>query len=508
MNDVVFLSAKKLARLLRTRKISAVELTKAYIAQIERVNPKVNAIVTFLPDQALKEAKKADTALRRAQGERLVRERSVRAGGKRSVRAELVEARPLLGLPIAYKDMLVTKGIRTTFGSPIYADNVPDEDHVVVERLKAAGAITLGKTNTPEFAAGSQTFNPVFGATLNPYDLDKTCGGSSGGAAVAVACGMLPFADGSDLGGSLRNPANFCNVVGFRPTPGRVPYYPAVDAWATMSVLGPIARSVEDAAFLLSAMAGPDIRSPISISESGEIFAKPFGRLRANGKKKIRVAWWPSDPSTGSGLRANGLPVDKRVTAVLGKQRKVLETLGCIVEEAYPDLTGADEVFHVLRATSFAQRYGELLRKHRDKIKGTIIWNIEEGLKLDGPRVGRAMALRSDIYRRMREFMERYDFLCLPVNQVPPFPAALPYVDMIEGVKLANYIDWMKTCWYITVTSHPAISVPAGFTDDDPPLPVGLQIVGRYRDDLGVLQLAHAFEQETQIGKRRPPVVG
>ena len=480
MDDLVFKSAKALARLLRARKVSRVEVMRAFIAQVEHVNPKVNAIVTFLPDAALKEAKRWD-----------------RKSGTLASR----RGAPLAGLPIAYKDMLVTRGIRTTFGSPIYADNVPAEDHAVVERLKTAGAITLGKTNTPEFAAGSQTFNPVFGRTLNPYDLDKTCGGSSGGAAVAVACGMLPFADGSDLGGSLRNPGNFCNVVGFRPTPGRVPYFPAMDVWGTLSVLGPIARSVQDAAFLLSAMAGPDIRSPVSIAEPGSVFAKPLGR----DFRKVRVAWWGA---LDSRLRGNDdIPVDPRVTAVLEKQRKVFESLGCIVEDAAPDLQGADEVFEVLRANSFAMRYAELLKKHRGRIKDTVIWNIEEGLKLDGPRVGRAIALRSDIYRRMREFMERYEFLCMPVNQVPPFPVSQPYVDTIAGVKLANYVDWMKTCYYITVTSHPAISVPAGFTADSAPLPVGLQIVGRYRDDFGVLQMAHAFEQETGVARRRPPVI-
>ena len=481
MDDLVFQSAKQLARLLRARKLSAVEVMKAFIAQVEKVNPKVNAIVTFLPDAALKEAKRLDA--------------------KRARTRSAAEVGPLAGLPIAYKDMIATKGIRTTYGSPIYADNIPAEDSVIVERLRRAGAITLGKTNTPEFAAGSQTFNKVFGATLNPYDLTKTSGGSSGGAAVAVACGMLPFADGSDLGGSLRNPGNFNNVVGLRPTPGRVPVHPTTDAWGMLSVLGPIARSVEDCAFLLSAMAGPDLRSPITISEPGARFARPLGR----NFKKVGIAWWPT---LGSRLRGNdNMEVDARVTAVLEKQRKVFESLGCIVEEAYPDLSGADEVFHVLRAVGFVQKYAELLKKHRDKIKETVIWNIEEGLRLDGPRVARAMALRSEIYRRMREFMDRYEFLCLPVNQVPPFPSTQPYVDTINGVKLPSYIDWMKTAYYITVTSHPAISVPAGFTDDKPGLPVGLQIVGRYRDDFGVLQMAHAFEQETQVGKSRPPVV-
>jgi len=477
MNDIVFQSARKLARLIRTRKVSAAEVMRAHIEQIERLNPKVNAIVTFLPEQALKAAKKLDAHLARTKG----------GGGQGSASG------PLAGLPIAYKDIVLTKGIRTTYGSPIYADNIPAEDHVLVERLTAAGAITIGKTNTPEFAAGSQTFNSVFGATLNPYDLNKTCGGSSGGAAVAVACGMLPFADGSDLGASLRNPGNFCNVVGFRPTPGRVPYYPAVDAWASLSVIGPIARSVEDTAFIFSAMAGPDLRSPISITEPGRLFARPLAR----DFKNVRVAW---------SKNLGGLPVEKRITEVLETRRTVFASLGCIVEEAEPDLSGADEVFHVLRAVGFVQKYAELLKKHRKQIKETVIWNIEEGLKLDGLRIARAMALRSDLYRRMREFMERYDYLLLPVNQVAPFLVTQAYVDTINGVKLANYIDWMKTCYYITITSHPAISVPAGFTDDKPALPVGLQIVGRYRDDFGVLQLAHAFEQETQVARRRPPV--
>jgi len=474
MNDIGFRPARALASLLQAREISAVEVMRAFIAQVERVNPVVNAIVTFLPEQALEEARRLD--------------------GSRAPRGMLA------GLPIAYKDMIATRGIRTTYGSPIFADHVPAEDALVVERLRAAGAITLGKTNTPEFAAGSQTFNPVFGATRNPWDLDKTCGGSSGGAAVAVACGMLPFADGSDLGGSLRNPGNFNSVVGLRPTPGRVPAHPATDAWATLAVLGPIARSVDDCAFLLAAMAGRDDRSPVSITEDGSAFARPLDRdLRG-----VRVAWWPCAGNRLAGDEA--IPVDARVVEVLQAQRRVLESLGCEVEDAWPDLRDAGEVFHVLRALGFVQRYGALLREHRARMKDTVVWNIEQGLAMDLPRVARAMALRSEIFQRMRSFMSRYEFLCMPVNQVPPFPVTQPYVDEIAGVKLASYIDWMKTCYCITVTSHPAISVPAGFTRDHPPLPVGLQIVGRYRDDFGVLQLAHAFEQARPALPARPPV--
>ncbi|HEX5093795.1 MAG TPA: amidase [Burkholderiales bacterium] len=463
--DIPFTSARRLAGLLRTRKLSATEVMRAFIAQVERTNPKVNAIVTFLPEQALKEAK----ALDRAKG-----------------------PRPLLaGLPIAYKDLVNTEGIRTTLGSLVYKDNVPTEDALLVERLKAAGAITLGKTNTPEFGAGSNTFNKVFGQTRNPYDLTRTAGGSSGGAAAAVACGMLPFADGSDLAASLRNPGNYCNVVGFRPTPGRVPTYPAVNAWDTQPVLGPIARTVEDAAFLLSAMAGPDRRAPVSIAEPGAIFSKPLKR----SFRKLRIAWTRN---------FRDLPVEPEVTAVLEAQRKVFESLGCIVEEACPDFAGASEAFETLRAVSFSMRYAPLLKSHRAELKDTVIWNIEQGLALDGAKVARAERLRTEVYQRLRVFLETYEFLLGPVNQLPPFPVDTEYPTEIAGVQLANYLDWMKSCYYITLASHPAISVPAGFTPGG--LPVGLQIVGRYRDDFGVLQLAHAFERETEVWKRRPPV--
>jgi amidase len=463
MQELHFAGARKLARLIHARKLSAAEVMRAFIAQVERTNPRVNAIVTFLPEQALKEAKALDR----------------RKGPKP----------PLAGLPIAYKDLVDTKGVRTTRGSLVYKDNIPKADALLVERLKAAGAITLGKTNTPEFGAGSNTFNRVFGATRNPYDLAKTAGGSSGGAAAAVACGMLPFADGSDLAASLRNPGNYCNVVGFRPTPGRVPSWPAANAWDTQPVLGPIARTVEDTAFLLSAMAGPDLRAPVSISEPGSIFARPLKR----SFRRVRVAWTRD---------FGGLPVEPEVSAALEPQRKVLESLGCIVEEACPDFSGATEAFETLRAISFAQRFAPLLKTHRALLKDTVIWNIEQGLALDGAKIARAEGLRTEIYQRMRAFLEKYEFLAAPVNQLPPFPVDTEYPTEIAGVKLGNYLDWMKSCYYVTITSHPAISVPAAFTQGG--LPVGMQIVGRYRDDFGVLQLAHAFEAQTQVCKRRP----
>lgn len=475
MSDLVFRSARTLARLVRTRKVSALEVMRAFVAQIERVNPRVNAIVTFDPDRGIAAARALDRRLAR-----------------RSAKGDALP--PLAGLPIAHKDLLATAGMRTTYGSRIYATHVPTVDHVIVERLRDAGAINVGKTNTPEFGAGSQTFNEVFGATPNPYDMTRTCGGSSGGAAVAVACGMLPFADGTDFAASLRNPGNFCNVVGFRPSTGRVPAYPSVNPWSTMSEVGPIGRTVADTAFLLSAMAGPDPRAPISISEPGSRFAKPLGR----DFRKVRVAW---------SRNLGGLPVEPRVTRVLEAQRKVFESLGCIVEEAEPDLAAADAAFQTLRALQFAGRYGELLDTHRDQLKDTVIWNIEEGLKLGARDIAAGEKQRAQVFQRLREFLERYEFLLLPVNQVAPFPINVPYPTEIAGVRLESYIAWMKTCYRITVSGHPAISVPAGFTDDVMPLPVGLQIVGRYRDDFGVLQLAHAFETANPAGLRRPPGV-
>src|SRR2546426_174131 len=319
--EICFTPARELARLIRARKLSATEVVNAFIAQIERINPKVNAIVTFTPELALKKAKSAD------------------------------RGKPLAGLPIAYKDLVPTKDVRTTFGSLIYRDHVPTEDHAVVERLTAAGAILIGKTNTPEFGAGSQTFNKLFGATRNPYDPSKTCGGSSGGAGAAVACGMLPFADGSDLAASLRNPGNYCNVVGFRPTPGRVPAWPSPNAWDSLAVIGPMARTVDDCAFLLSAMAGPDPRAPVSIAEPGEIFSKSLKR----DFKKVRVAW---------SRDLGGLPMDDRVAAVLSAQKNVFKDLGCVLEEAEPDFSGATEAFETLRALGFLQRFGVHLKQH------------------------------------------------------------------------------------------------------------------------------------------------
>ena len=467
--EICFLTATELTHRIRAKDISAREVMEAHLAQIDRVNPKVNAIVTLLPEQAINQARVADNALSRGD-----------------------EVGPLHGLPVAHKDLVNTKGIRTTFGSPIFQNFVPDQDALIVERLKQAGAITIGKTNTPEFGAGSQTYNEVFGETLNPYDTTKTCGGSSGGAAAALACGMVSIADGSDMGGSLRNPANFCNVVGFRTSPGRVPVWPALLGWFPISVQGPMARTVQDTALMLSAIAGPDPRSPIAVSEPGSLFSQSLER----DFKGTRVAW---------SRDLGGLPVDSRVTTAIDRQRHVFKSLGCLVEDGEPDFTDADEIFKVWRAWRFEVAYGALLESHREQMKDTVIWNIEAGVKLSGSEVGKAELKRSQLYQRVREFMETYEFLILPVNQVPPFDVKQRYITEINGVKMDTYIDWMKTCYYVTVTGLPAISVPCGFTSEG--LPVGLQIVGRHQDELGVLQLAYAFEQATGYWQHRPSVV-
>ncbi|MDQ3506979.1 MAG: amidase [Actinomycetota bacterium] len=469
--EICFSTATELSRRIRNKDLSATEVMEAHLERIEHVNPTVNAIVTFHPERAMDEAKAADEKL--ARGDE--------------------EIGPLHGLPIAHKDLFPTKGVRTTFGSPIFRDFVPEEDAIVVERSKLAGAISVGKTNTPELGAGSQTFNEVFGRTSNPYDTAKTCGGSSGGAAVSLACGMLPIADGSDMGGSLRNPASFCNVVGLRPSVGRVPVK-SVAGFSQISVDGPMARTVEDLSLMLSAIAGYDPRSPSSISEPGDVFAKPLDRDFSG----VRIAW--SDDLGGA------FPVDESVKNVFGTSRAAFEDIGCEVEETAPDFSGADEVFKVLRAWHFELSHGELLDKHRDKLKDTVIWNIEEGRNLTGPQIGEAEKKRTALYERVRKFLETYEFLVLPTVQVPPFDVDEPYVPEINGVSMDSYIDWMKSCYFITATGLPAISVPGGFTGDG--LPVGLQIVGRMRDEFGLLQIAHAFERATGFWKRRPATFG
>jgi amidase len=474
--DVCFLTAVEMATLIRRKKLSAREAMAAHLKQIERVNPKVNAIVTLTADEAIQNARKADEA-----------------------QAHGVTLAPLHGLPVVHKDLFDTAGVRTTYGSRILKDNVPKQDALIVERIGKAGAISVGKSNTPEFGAGSQTFNEVFGATRNPYDLNRTCGGSSGGAAVSVACGMTPIADGSDSGGSLRNPPAFCSVVGLRTAPGRVATAAQGNAWSTISVSGPIARTVSDAALLLSVIAGPDSRCPISIAEPGSRFA---GRLE-RGFKGVRIAWFKD---------LGGIPFDPLILEVVNAQRQVFENLGCIVEQAEPDWEGAHESYDTLRAWGYATTQSENVRLHRDLVKDTIQWEVERGSKLSAAGISRALALRSRAWDRMRVFQEKYEYFITPTTQVLPFDVNQPYPTEIAGVKMSTYIEWQKSCILISALENPAISVPCGFTrapggaEGKAGLPVGLQIVGRHRDEWSVLQLAYAFEQATKVGRRRPPI--
>jgi amidase len=445
----------------------------AHLARIAAVNPQVNAIVAKLDDDAcLAFADAADVEA---------------ADAERSGRL----LPPLHGLPIAFKDLQPVRGFPFTRGSPVFRDFMPAEDSVLVERIRAAGAIPIGKTNVPEFGMGSHTFNAVYGTTLNPYDLTKTAGGSSGGAAVALATGMLPIADGSDLGGSLRNPGNYNNVVGFRPTVGLVPTAPDLLPLLGFAVNGPIARTVRDIAFLMRVMAGPDARDPGCYPSDPSV----FGGTLERDVRGLRVAWCPD---------LGGLPLDPRVRDVLRVRRATFEAMGCIVEDACPDLRDADAVFLTLRAFRTAAALGAVLDAHPGRLKPEAVAEIEAGRRLSGADVATAMMRHGQLLERMRRFEERFDVLACAVNQVPPFDARMDWPHDVAGVRMEHYVQWMQSAYWISATWRPAISVPAGFTPEG--LPVGIQLVGRYRDDFALLQVAHAFEQATRVGAHRPAI--
>ena len=464
------LTATEMVALLRKGEIGSAELVEAHLRRIERVNGEVNAIVTLVPERALQEARAADEDRAR--------------GGWRG---------PLHGLPVAHKDLIDTAGIRTTYGSRVYADHVPGQDSPLVRRMRAAGAITIGKTNPPEFGTGSHTVNAVFGATRNPYDLSRSAGGSSGGAAAALATGMVPLADGTDVGGSLRNPASFCNVFGLRPTPGRTPPPSHDAAWFTLEVSGPMARTAQDAALLMSAIAGFDPGSPYSVREGGEVFAAPLDTDLTG----VRIAFSPD---------LGGLPVDPDTAAVTARAPEVLAGLGATVEQVDLDLSDAEEAFRTWRAWWYALRFGELLEKHRDELQPNVVWNVEAGLRLSGADLARAERARTRLFARMAAFFETYDFLVAPVSQVPPFPVEQPYVTEIAGQRMPDYLAWMRSAYWISVLHAPAASVPCGFTPQG--LPVGVQIVGRPWADLDVLRLAHAFERAAPQTARPPVLAG
>ena len=463
-DDLCDLPATELAARIRRKDVSAREVMEAHLARIARVNPKINAVVTLVAERAMSGARAADEL--QARGEALG---------------------PLHGLPVAHKDLVSTAGIRTTFGSPMFRDNVPTIDALIVKRIRAAGAITVGKTNTPEFGAGSNTFNPVFGATVNPYNTKKTVGGSSGGAAAALRCGMVPIADGSDTGGSLRNPAAFTNIVGFRPSPGRVPDDDG--SWSPLSTGGPMGRTVADVALFLSAIAGPHAPDPIMLENDPAMFRRALQR----DFRGVRVAWFWS---------MGGIPFEPEILRVVNGCRQPFLDLGCVVEEAEPDFTGVDEAFPTLRHLAYHARYSAPAKANPSMFKDTIKWEIAEAERQTAADVARASARQAQVYSEVARFFDRFEYFVCPVTQVEPFDVTTEYPTSVAGVRMPTYIDWMRSCWYVTFMACPAISVPAGFTAGE--LPVGLQIVGRHRGDWSVLQVAHAFEQATRHGDRRP----
>jgi amidase len=466
--DLCFTSATDLLGLYRRRKVSPLEATKAVLAQIERVNGALNAYCTVAADQALRAAKSASAA--RGRGPRLG---------------------PLHGVPVSIKDLTPTKGIRTTWGSKIYENHVPDADGLIVERLRAAGAIVIGKTNTPEFGAGANTFNAVFGATRNPWNPQLTCGGSTGGGAVALATGMGPLAQGSDLGGSLRIPASFCGVVGLRPSPGLVPVYPKDLGWDAYSVQGPMARTVTDVARMLAAIAGPDPRSPISYAVDPRTFLEAVRKPTVRG---LRVAW-----SSDLGVT----PVHPEIERVAAHATTTFRALGATVDRRHPDLSELLEVVMVSRGAIMAATHAEKVATWRHVMQRNLVKNVDDGLGLSAAQIGRAERLRTTLWHRVREFFERYDLILTPTTAIPPFPVEITHPTEINGEPMANYIHWVLLTYAFSVLGVPAISVPCGFTRDG--LPVGLQIAGRWRDEPTVLRAAAAFEAAAPWAHLRPP---
>jgi amidase len=467
-DDLCFTPATRLVALYRARTVSPLEVTRAVLARIERLNPPLTAFCTVAADQALAAARAATRALSR--------------------RGPLA---PLHGVPVSIKDLTPTRGIRTTWGSRIFEDHVPEEDALIVARLKAAGAIVLGKTNTPEFGAGANTFNAVFGPTRNPWNPALTSGGSTGGGAVALATGMGPLAQGSDLGGSLRIPAAFCGVVGLRPSPGLVPAYPNALGWDSYGVVGPMARTVADVALMLSVIAGPDPRAPISYPVDAGAIARAARRPSLAG---LRIAW-------AGDLGVS--PVDREVLRVTRAAASVFRRLGARVEEARPDLEGLRDIVMVSRGARMAALHADKLPRWRAIMQENLVRNIEYGLTLSADDIGRAERQRTVLWHRVRAFLERYDLVLAPTAPVPPFPVEITHPTEINGQPLPTYVDWLLLTYAFTIVGLPAISVPCGFTAAG--LPVGLQIAGRWRDDVGVLRAAAAFEAATPWAHARPP---
>lgn len=463
-DELCALPASELAVLLRIKQISARELVTAHLERVERLDDELHAFITRTPERAMDRARAADEALAHGQ-----------VWGQ------------LHGLPVAHKDLQPTAGVRTTFGSALFADFVPDTDSLVVRRMTDAGAISLGKTSTPEFGTGSQTYNALVGATRNPYDPTKTSGGSSGGAAAALAAGMVCLADGSDMGGSLRNPASFCNVVGLRPAPGRIPAWPP-GVGSGLGVEGPMARTVGDCALLLSVLAGFDRRVPGSLPGDGLEFSAPLAIDRS-----WRIGWCAAP---------GGLPIDPRVTAVLEVDGlPALEAMG-EVTDVDPDLSAAEDAFRTWRAWEYACSLGDLLARHPEQLNPDVRWNIEQGRQVTAADLARAAGQRLELFTAVTTLLADFDVLALPVSQVPPFDVDLHWVREIAGVTMHSYLDWMRSAYWISATGLPAIAVPCGFTADG--LPVGLQLVGQPLGELALLRAAARFEQLTEAWRRRP----
>lgn len=464
MSDLWKKTATEAVALLKASAVSPAELLDVLRARIEAVDGAVNALPTLCWDRA-------------------------RAAAERADRSSV-----LAGLPVAIKDLAPVAGVRTTFGSPIFADNVPAHSDYVVERLEERGGVVYAKSNTPEFGAGANTFNPVFGVTRNPWDTRMSAAGSSGGSAVALATGTAWLAHGSDLGGSLRTPAGFNSVVGLRPSPGLVPTGPDLLTFQNLAVEGPMGRTVADVALMLDAMAGSDPRDPRSFTTPASSFADALGAPTAS----LRIAWTPDLGAT---------VVDREITAVCAEAVAGFSGLGAVVEEACPDFAGAYDSFQTLRAAFFAGRAAPLLAAHRDKLKADVIWNIEKGLALTADDIGRAERARTALCQRVTAFMGDYDILACPVMQARPYPVEQTYVEEIDGRKMASYIDWIAITFSITLTGLPALSLPCGFTEDG--LPVGLQLVGRHRGEAALLAAAAQLEGLLGLSARLPidPIV-
>ena len=467
--DLCYTPAMKLREMIQARQISPVEVVTAFLERIDKINPTINAYCTLVPEMALEAARKAESA--------------VMKGG---------DTGPLTGIPVSIKDVTSVAGVRTTFGSKLYENFVPVEDDLVVERLKRAGAIIMGKTNTPEFAAGASTFNKIFGITRNPWDTDFTVGGSSGGAAASVAAGMSPLAQGNDLGGSLRTPASFCGVVGLRPSPGRVPRYPTELHWDDLAVQGPIARTVGDIALMMEVISGPDRRSPVSVQETNPKFVQA---VKNPDVKNLKIAW--SD-------NLNLIPVAKEVLEITRSAIEVFRGLGGEVVEDSPDFSGVEETALILRGVRFVALYQDQMDDPEFKrwVNPLVTGNIEQGLSYSVRDIAWAERQRSVIWERVNGFFNKYDLLLTPTMPIPPFPAEMQYPTEIDGKPMKHYIDWVWLTYAISVTGSPAISVPCGWNHQG--LTIGLQIVGRYLAEDTVLRAAAAYELAAPWADKRP----